>query len=174
MKAPEKEQWPWMEHLREVSAFFCIWKTAVCGAVLLSLAGCGEGQPAADSGLKDDVAKLKQEVAQLKGEVARQKDALRDVRRRADMAERHLPREMFRQPAGTNGFARASGRKGLPSREEIEARRKMMQDPEMRKKFEAEHKARMEERRRQHEARRREMEERRRARPAPDAAAPTK
>ena len=48
-----------------------------------------------------------------------------------------------------------------------------MQDPEMRKKFEAEQKARMEERRRQHEERRREMEERRRARPAPKADAST-
>ena len=53
-----------------------------------------------------------------------------------------------------------------------EYRRKMMSDPEMRKKIEAERKARMEERRRQHEERRREMEERRQSRPAPTAVVP--
>ena len=45
-------------------------------------------------------------------------------------------------------------------------RRKMMGDPEMRKKIEAERKVRMEERRRLHE-------ERRQSRPAPTGDAPT-
>lgn len=174
MPVKTKEMVPWDKHLDEVHVVWRFWKVAVCGAVLLCLAGCGEGQAAADSGLKDEVAKLRQEVARLKDEVSRQKDALRDMHRRADMSERNLQREMFRSSAGTNGVARTMGRRGMPSREEMEARRKMMQDPEMRKKLEAEHKARMEERRRLHEERRREIENRRRARPAPDAAVPAK
>ena len=126
------------------------WKMSVLGTMLLCLAGCGEGQPAADSGLKDEVEKLRQEVVWLKGEVARQKSDLLEIRRRGDVA-----------------------RAGKPSREEFEAHRKMMQDPEMRKKYEADRKARMEERRRLHEERRREMKERHRNRTATGTAPAT-
>ena len=72
----------------------------------------------------------------------------------------------------TNGVSFKRPGHPMPSREEIEARRKMMQDPEMRKKLEAEHKARMDERRRRNEERRREMEAARRARPASGADKP--
>jgi hypothetical protein len=72
----------------------------------------------------------------------------------------------------TNGVSRMRYARPRPTPEEMEERRKMMQNPEMRKKFEAERKARMEERRRQHEERRREMEARRNARTVPNAVAP--
>ena len=165
---------PWDCRLVKARSWGFTWKSAVCGAALLCLAGgCGRSETADGSGLKDEVAKLRQEVTQLKDEVSRQKDEIREMRRRPEFAGRRMYRDKNAlppfPPAGTNSLAR--GRK--PSREELEARRKMMQDPEMRKKLEAEHKARMEERRRQHEERRREMEERRRARPAPTADAPT-
>ena len=162
---------PGEKRLGEAQCSCRFWKMSVFGAMLLCLAGCGEGQSAADSGLKDEVAKLRQEVVSLKDEVSHQKSEFLEIRRRGEIAGRtaYRDRKVFhRPPAGTNSMARA----GKSSREELEARRKMMQDPEMRKKFEAEHKARMEERRRRHEERRREMEERRRARSAPETAAP--
>ena len=137
--------------------------------MLLCLAGCGEGQPAADSGLKDEVAKLRQEVIRLKGEVAHQKSELLEIRRRGEIAGRMAYRDRkdyYRPLVGTNGMARA----GKPLREELEAHRKMMQHPEMRKKYEADRKARMEERHRLHEERRREMKERHRNRAATGAA----
>ena len=161
---------PWERRLVKARSWGFTWKSAVCGVALLCLAGgCGRSETADGSGLKDEVAKLRQEVTQLKDEVARQKDEIREMRRRPEFSGRRMYRDKDAlppfPPAGTNSVAR--GRR--PSREELEAHRKMMQDPEMRKKFEAEQKARMEERRRQHEERRREMEERRRARPAPKA-----
>ena len=64
---------------------------------------------------------------------------------------------------------REVGRK-IDRRTSIE--RPQMQNPEMRKKFDAEYKVRMEERRRMYEERRREMEERRKNRVAPTTAAP--
>ena len=167
---------PFEPHLGQVCVERLFWKMVVCGAVLLFLAsGCSKSEVSAEAGLENEVVKLQQEVAQLKGEVSRQRNELHEMRRRVELAGRMPRRDKDMQfgPNGTNSLARTMGRKGLPSREELEARRKMMQDPEMRKKFEAEHKARMEERRRQHEERRREMEERRRARPAPTADAPT-
>ena len=124
-------------------------------AFMAFFAGCGSS---------DEVEELRKEVSQLKAEV---RDLRRSIGHRVPgKMESRFVREEERirhhQASGTNGVNRTWSGRVRPSREEMEARRKMMQDPEMRKKFEAEQKARMEERRRQHEERRREMEARRR------------
>ena len=135
-------------------------KTGAAFAVVVFLAFC--------AGCNDDTLK---EVKELRGEVAQLKTEVRDLRRRVELRTsgkmesrfmREDERAMHRQMNGTNGVRRVRSDRFRPSREELESRRKMMQDPEMRKKFQSEHKARMEERRRQHEERRHEMEERRR------------
>lgn len=134
-------------------------KTVVATLAVASIAafcaGCGSS---------DEVKELRKEVSQLKTEV---RDLKRSIDRRgsARMDPRFRYEEekaKYRQNDGTNGVRRAWSGPVRPSHEEVESRRKMMQDPEMRKKFEVEHRARKDERRKRYEERRREMEERRR------------
>ena len=120
----------------------------------MSCAGCGDAAK--------EVKALHTEVAQLKMEV-------RELRQQLE--RRHAPRSRQMQD-GTNGVRRVRdvGGNGVSSeeymtrrpktKEDFEARRKAMQDPEFRNKFKAERKQRMEERRRMHEERRREVKAR--------------
>ena len=137
--------------------------------LVLSLVGCGDGKTAQElQDLRKEVAQLEGEIRELRNVVASRQMREGDMRRpRAERADRF-------ENVATNGVSRMRHMMPRPTREEMEERRKMMQDPEMRKKFETEHKARMEERRRLHEERRRRMEERRRAHSATNAVAPAK
>ena len=142
---------------------------AMAAAVLLCfLAGCGEEKTAQE--LQD----LRKEIAQMRGEIRELRTAVTRRFREGDMRRPPMERADRYEGGMTNGVSRMRYTKPRPTREEMEARRKMMQDPEMRKKLEAERKARMEERRRQHEERRHEMEQRRRSGSASDAATSAK
>jgi len=157
---------------------------AVCASLFVSMAllpfiGCGDGKAGGGEMSPDkELQDMRKEMAQIKNEI-------REMRRSVDRLQmreggmRRKPIERVDRFGGgmTNGVSRTRYAKPHLTREEMEARRKVMQDPEMRKKFEAERKARMEERRRMHEERRREMEARRNANTAPAAipsAAPAK
>ena len=144
----------WCPEAIGVAVQFSFRALAVMAA--LACAGCG--------GNDEEVKELRTEMAQLKEEV-------RELRQRLE--QRHAP---FSKPGtsrqwldGTNGVRRVQDAGGkvvsaeehlkrrLKMQEELEARRKAMQDPEFRKKFEAERKQRMDERRRMHEERLREV-----------------
>lgn len=130
--------------------------------VAMTCAGCGDNA--------EELKALRQEVSQLKMEVRGFKQRLE--RMHAPFSKPEISRQ---RPDGTNGVRRVrnAGGKGvsaeehqarrLKAKEDFEARRKAMQDPEFRKKFEAERKQRMEERRRMHEERIRELKARREA-----------
>lgn len=151
----------------------------VMGVALLHFAGCGEGKTdGAGKPQEKELQELRKEIAQMKNEIREMRRAM-DRRQTRDGSMRRYPMEHAERLGGgmTNGVSRMRYAKPRPTPEEMEERRKMMQDPERRKKFEAERKARMEERRRMHEERRREMEARRNANSAPAAipsAAPAK
>ena len=125
----------------------------------MACAGCGDNA--------EEVKALHTEVAQLKAEVRELRQQLE--RRHASLSKFERSRQM---QDGTNGVRRVRdvGGKGVSSeehmtrrpktKEDFEARRKAMQDPEFRNKFKAERKQRMEERRRMHEERRREVKAR--------------
>ena len=151
----------------------------VCACLAMSMllvpfAGCGDGKTGGGEKLPE------KELQELRKEIAQMKNELREMRRSIDRrpmgdSSMHIYPVKHAERFGngmTNGVSRIRYAKPRPTPEEMEERRKMMQNPEMRKKFEAERKARMEERRRQHEERRREMEARRNARTVPNAVAP--
>lgn len=149
----------------------CFRAVAALSMVVLafSLAGCGDGKTA------QELEELRKEVEQMKGEIRELRNVLtRRQMREGDMRRSQVERADRFERVVTNGVSRMRHTMSRPTREEMEARRKMMQDPEMRKKLEAERKARMDERRRLHEARRREIEELRRAHSATNAVAPAK
>ena len=133
---------------------------------LFCVVGCGDGKA------EHELQELRAEIAQMKSEI---REMRLSVERRQVTDVTHRRAQMQRvggvESVMTNGVSRKQhALKNM--RAEKEYRRKMMSDPEMRKKIEAERKARMEERRRQHEERRREMEARRQSRPAPTAVVP--
>ena len=115
----------------------------------------------------DEIRALRKELNQLKTEVHELK---RRIERRVSTERPGHVAPASVSPTGVTAARRRTGddssvertkregRPTRPSREEIEARRKAMRDPEMRKKIMEEHRARMEERRRQHEERRRQIE----------------
>lgn len=146
----------------------------VMGVALLHFAGCGEGKTDGTGKPPErELQELRKEIAQIKNEIREMRRSI-DRRPMRDGSMHRYPMEHAErfERGMTNGVSRMRYAKPRPTPEEMEERRKMMQNPEMRKKFEAERKARMEERRRQHEERRREMEARRNARTAPEAAVP--
>ena len=140
-------------------------------AFALFLCGCSDEKNTAQ-----ELKELRKDIAQLRGDIRELRNSV-DRREKMDFNMRRAARMDHMERSGmgmTNGIPRMPPGRPMISREEMEARRKMMQDPELRKKFEAEHKARMEERRRLYEERRREMEERRRSNAAPATDAPAK
>ena len=148
-------------HIMGVSLVAC--------ALSFAVVGCGENNGAGRT--ESELQELRKEVAQVKNEIREMRRSI-DRRQARESGVRRFPMEHARRMENgmTNGVSRMRYSKPRPTREEMEARRKMMQDPEMRKKFGAERKARMEERRRMHEERRREMEARRQSRSAGQAA----
>ena len=125
----------------------------------MSCAGCGDNAGEVKA-LRTEVSQLKMEVRGLRQQIERRHappskpessrqrlDATNGVRLVRDVGGKGVPAEEYQE-------------RRLKAKEDLEARRKAMQDPEFRKKFEAERKQRMEERRRMHEERLRELKAR--------------
>ena len=112
----------------------------VCACLAMSMllvpfAGCGDGKTGGDEKLPE------KELQELRKEIAQMKNELREMRRSIDrrpMGDSSMHRYPVKHAERfgngmTNGVSRIRYARPRPTPEEMEERRKMMQNPEMRR-----------------------------------------